>query len=198
MLPLEAGAATRKRIAREAVDAHFEADRIVAAARAQADTILAEAREQATAEATRAIRELGEEADAKLTARWLHLRQQEQRALGSAADRLLVLGTALAERILDATLALEPGRIVDIAKGVVAEAGGARRAVIEAHPVDAGTLRAHLADARSNLAIEVVEVRETETLARGELRLHTDIGIVDARLTPRLDRLAAALRDYVG
>jgi len=151
---------------------------------------------KASSEATRAHRDLAEEADAKLTARWLHLRLEEQRALGGAVDRVLTLGTALAERILDATLALEPRRILDMARRVVAEAGGARRAVIEAHPVDAGALRAHLADAR--LGIEVVEVRETETLARGELRLHTDIGIVDARLAPRLDRLAAALRDLVG
>jgi flagellar biosynthesis/type III secretory pathway protein FliH len=186
----------RKRLAREVVEAHLEAERIVAAAKARAEEIVAEAREQAATECAQARRELTEEADATLAARWLHLRQEEQRALGSAVDRVLALGTALAERILDAALALEPGRVVDIAKRVVAEAGGARRAVIEAHPVDAETLRAHLAEAR--LGIEVAEVRETEALARGELRLHTDIGIVDARLTPRLDRLAAALRDFVG
>jgi flagellar biosynthesis/type III secretory pathway protein FliH len=196
LVQLEAGAATRKRLAREVVEAHLEAERIVATAKARAEEIVAEAREQAATEGAQARRELTEEADATLAARWLQLRQEEQRALGSAVDRVLALGTALAERILDATLALEPGRVVDIAKRVVAEAGGARRAVIEAHPVDAETLRAHLAEAR--LGIEVAEVRETEALARGELRLHTDIGIVDARLTPRLDRLAAAIRDLVG
>jgi flagellar biosynthesis/type III secretory pathway protein FliH len=196
LLVAGAGEASRRRIAREVVEAHLEAERIVAAARARAATLVAEAREQAAREADQQRRELAEESDAKLAARWLHLRREELQARGSAVDQILPLGTALAERIVDASLALEPGRIADIARRVIAEAGGVRRAVIESHPEDAGALRAYLATAR--LDLEVVEVRETEALARGELRLHTDIGIVDARLAPRLDRLAAALRDIVG
>ncbi|MGH7435977.1 MAG: FliH/SctL family protein [Polyangiaceae bacterium] len=195
LLAAGAGEASRKRIAREVVEARLEAERIVAAARAQAATLVAEARDRAAREADQQRRELTEESDAKLTARWLHLRREEQQARGSVVDSILRLGTALAERIVGASLALEPERIADIARRIIAEAGGVRRAVIESHPEDAGALRDYLASARFDL--EVVEVRETEALARGELRLHTDIGIVDARLAPRLNRLAAALRDLV-
>jgi flagellar biosynthesis/type III secretory pathway protein FliH len=38
-------------------------------------------------------------------------------------------------------------------------------------------------------------VRGDVALARGELRLHTDLGTIDARFAPRFERLAAALRD---
>jgi flagellar biosynthesis/type III secretory pathway protein FliH len=40
-------------------------------------------------------------------------------------------------------------------------------------------------------------VRSDAALARGELRLHTDLGTIDARLAPRFERLAAALRDAI-
>jgi flagellar biosynthesis/type III secretory pathway protein FliH len=40
-----------------------------------------------------------------------------------------------------------------------------------------------------------VDVVENAELARGSLCVHTDLGTLDAKLTPRLERLAAALRD---
>jgi flagellar biosynthesis/type III secretory pathway protein FliH len=40
-------------------------------------------------------------------------------------------------------------------------------------------------------------VRVDLTLARGELRLHTDVGTIDAKLALRFDRLAAALHDVL-
>jgi flagellar biosynthesis/type III secretory pathway protein FliH len=65
--------------------------------------------------------------------------------------------------------------------------------VIDAHPLDAEALQTQLSI--TGLDIQSVEVRPDAALARGELRLHTDVGIIDARLAPRFDRLAAALRD---
>jgi flagellar biosynthesis/type III secretory pathway protein FliH len=47
----------------------------------------------------------------------------------------------------------------------------------------------------AGLDVQSVEVRDDGALARGELRLHTDVGTIDARLAPRFERLAAALRD---
>jgi flagellar biosynthesis/type III secretory pathway protein FliH len=190
-----AGEVQRKRIAREEVEAHLAAERILAAARALAEEIVAAARTGAAAEADVARKTLAEEADAKLAARWLLLRREEQRQVEGNGDRIITLAIALAERLLDASLELGPERIVALAKRVISEAGGARRAVVEAHPLDAAALRAHLLEGAFEL--EMVEVRESEALARGELRLHTDVGIVDARLAPRFHRLAAALRDVL-
>jgi flagellar assembly protein FliH/type III secretion protein L len=100
---------------------------------------------------------------------------------------------ALAERLLGAALALDPSRIRELARGVLEEARGARRAIVEAHPLDAEELRTRLS--ADGLDLQSLEVRSDEALARGELRLHTDLGTIDARLTPRFERLAAALRD---
>jgi flagellar biosynthesis/type III secretory pathway protein FliH len=190
-----AGEAQRKRLAREEVEAHLEAERILSAARTRAEEIVAAARVEAAGQTEAMRRALSEEAETKLAARWLLLRREEHRQLESSGDRVITLAIALAERLLDASLELGPERIVTLAKRVVAEAGGARRAVVEAHPLDADALRAHLVDGAFDL--ETVEVRESEALARGELRLHTDVGIIDARLAPRFHRLAAALRDVL-
>jgi flagellar biosynthesis/type III secretory pathway protein FliH len=190
-----AGEAQRKRLAREEVEAHLEAERVLAAARARADEIVSAARAEAARHAAEAQRALSEEADAKLAARWLLLRREEHRQLDASGDRVITLAIALAERLLDASLELGPERIVALARRVIAEAGGARRAVVEAHPLDAAALRGHLVEGAFDL--ETVEVRESGALARGELRLHTDVGIIDARLAPRFHRLAASLRDIL-
>jgi flagellar biosynthesis/type III secretory pathway protein FliH len=65
--------------------------------------------------------------------------------------------------------------------------------VVTAHPLDAEALRLHLT--ATGLDTHALEVQTDESLARGALRLHTDVGIIDAQLTPRLERLADAIRD---
>jgi flagellar assembly protein FliH len=185
----------RKRIAREELEARLEAERIVREAREEADRVIGNAQRQAADAGVRALRDAEEQAHAALAARWLALREAERRELEAGGGRVLALAVALAERLLGASLELDPGRVADLARQVVAEAGGARRAVIDAHPLDADALRRHLTGA--GLDLQSIEVREDSSLARGDLRLHTDLGTIDARLASRFDRLAAALRDAV-
>jgi flagellar biosynthesis/type III secretory pathway protein FliH len=183
----------RRRIAREEIEAHLAAERILQEAHAKADAIVDRAREEAHAAAGEAQRQARIEADAQLVARWTALREKETRRIDSDAERILPIATALAERLVGVALEIDPGRIAPLAAGVFAEARGARRASIQAHPADADALRRHLADAGLDPAS--VEVLSDESLARGALRLHTDVGIIDAQLAPRLERLAEALRD---
>jgi flagellar assembly protein FliH len=195
-LPLLApgvGHAARRRIAREELAARIEAERILLEAREEADSLLAQARLQATEAAAAARREAEEHAQTELAARWLALRCREEPQPAADVQRVIALAVALAERLLGASLELEPGRVVYLARAVIAEARGARRAVVDAHPLDAAALREHLMTA--GLDVQSVEVRDDGALARGELRLHTDVGTIDARLAPRFERLAAALRD---
>jgi flagellar assembly protein FliH len=172
--------------------ARIEADRILVQAREEAELLLAQARSQAIEAAAAAAREAEERAQTDLAARWLALRYRE-RQQPDDAQRVISLAVALAERLLGASLELDPRRVVHLARTVIAEARGARRAVVDAHPLDAAALREHLMTA--GLDVQSVEVRDDGALARGELRLHTDVGTIDARLTPRFERLAAALRD---
>ncbi len=194
--PAPAVRAAWRRITREEMEGRARAEETLRAARREADTLLARARTEAAVAATTALSEARQEANAELAARWLVLRHEEHKRVEASRDTVIALGVALAERLLGATLQLEPERVVGIARGVLAEARGARRARIDAHPVDAAILREKLA-AVPGVDVQTVEVRDDAALARGELRLHTDVGTIDARLAPRFERLAAALRDAV-
>jgi len=189
------GIGGRRRIAREEIEARLAAERIVSDAQAAAAGILAEARLRAAGAMADAAREAREEASAQATAQWLALRERERDAMGRDPERIVALAIALAERLLGASLALDPARIADLARAVLDEARGARRALIEAHPVDADELRRRLTG--DGLDLQSIDVRGDAALARGELRLHTDLGTIDARLAPRFERLAAALRDAI-
>jgi flagellar biosynthesis/type III secretory pathway protein FliH len=175
------------------MEGRLAAERIVRDAEAKPEAVLARAREDAALAVERATRGAREEGDTQLAARWMALRAVEGRRLESDADRVVSLAVVLAERLLGASLELAPHRIADLARGVIAEARGARRATIEAHPIDAQALRGLLPGV--GLDLHAIELRESEELARGELLLHTDLGTIDAKLASRLDRLAEALRD---
>jgi flagellar biosynthesis/type III secretory pathway protein FliH len=187
------GEPRRRRMAREELEARLTAERLVKEAEAEAEAIVTEARARAAGAVATAAQEARDEAGVQLAAQWLALRQREQAAIARDPDRVIAVAVALAERLLGASLALDPSLIADLARAVIDEARGARRALIEAHPLDADELRRGLTG--NDLDLRSIEVRSDEALARGELRLHTDLGTIDARLAPRFERLAAALRD---
>ncbi len=193
LLPLGVAAPRWRRIAREELEARLAAERIVQDARSQAEAILVRARDEARDEAAKGAREALEQAEATFAARWLALRRAEGDRLERDSESVVAIAVVLAERLLGTALELDPARIADLARAAIAEARGARRIAIEAHPLDAQALRLHLGAA--GLDSQSVEVREDEALARGQLRLQTDVGTIDAKLAPRLERLAAALRD---
>jgi flagellar biosynthesis/type III secretory pathway protein FliH len=73
----------------------------------------------------------------------------------------------------------------------LAEARGARRVRLIAHPEDATLLQRSLPELGIDAAALSIETDPSR--ARGNLRLETDIGVLDAELAPQLDRLVARL-----
>jgi flagellar biosynthesis/type III secretory pathway protein FliH len=161
-----------RRVAKEIMDAHAEAERI---------------REEAKREAAREARE--EEA-ARVAAAFLALRQADEQRAERDLDRVVELATILAERLIGEGLKMEPERITGLAANALAETRGARDVRIDANPDDVAALREALA-ATSHTAT----VNADPALARGSLVVHTDLGTIDAQLRPQLDRLAKALRE---
>ncbi len=120
----------RSRIVREEIEGRLAGERIVREAREKAEEILARAREDAAVAVERASLAAREDADAQLAARWLALRQAESDKLGQDADRVVSVAVVLAERLLGAALELAPAKVTDLARAVLEEARGARRATI--------------------------------------------------------------------
>lgn len=175
------------------VDASAEATRLLAAARAEAAELLAAAERRAADLKLMAEAEARAEAAAKLAAHALSLATYEAKADERALDRTVSLARLLAERLLGATLAVSPEQIVGLARQALAEARGARRLSIVAHPDDAKLLTQSLPSL--GVAVETVRVLADGSRSRGSLRIETDIGVLDADLAPQLDRLALRLRE---
>jgi flagellar biosynthesis/type III secretory pathway protein FliH len=186
----------RARMSREEVEAHQNADRIVHLALTRSESILASAKADAERVAREASQQAAEAEQARLAAAWLAFREHEEKRAARDLDRSVAIAKVLAERLIGRELELDSTLIASIAREALAESRGARRVRLEANPRDAEGLRSELVGAGlgspEGVAIEVIENAE---LARGSLRVHTELGTVDARLHPRLERLAAALRD---
>jgi flagellar biosynthesis/type III secretory pathway protein FliH len=193
LLEPSAAESPRRRIPRDEAQAREEGARVVREASARAEQILVEARAAAARAVATATADARAALEAEMTARWIALRAAEQRRFDRDTEAVVPIAVALAERLLGAALDLDPARIVPLARVVVAEARGARQAVIDAHPADAATLQGLLT--AEAIDVESLQIHPDEALARGELRLHTEMGTIDARLHPRFEQLASALRD---
>lgn len=182
-----------RRVVAVAADAAAAARARVAQAERDAEAIVLRARVEASAAAVEVAGEARAAEEARLAAAFLALRAREEAAAERDVDRAIGLSVVLAERLVGAALEVRPERIALMARQALHEARGARRAIIEAHPLDAAVLSTHLESL--GLPRGSVDVHENPELARGALLLSTDLGPLNARLTPQLERLAAALRD---
>ena len=182
-----------RRLPREAVDANLLAKATVERARAEARAIVAAAKDEAAGIAAAAAEEAKAAATAKLAGGLLALRALEERRAERDLDRAVELARVLAERLLGEALAADPTRVVALARQALLEARGAKSIVIEAGPLDAETLRHHAVSVgvpEGTLTISI-----DPNLPRGSLRVHTNLGSLDAKLRTQLERLAGALRD---
>jgi flagellar biosynthesis/type III secretory pathway protein FliH len=185
--------AARRRIAKEGVDATDLARRTLAGARAEASEIVRRAKIEAAEQAARVAEEAREAEVARLAAQFLAVRAHDERRAERDLERTVALARVLAERLLGEALEADPRRAVALARQALVEARGAKRVVIEACPLDVEALRSHVEEI--GLPAAAIEIRAETSLSRGSLRLTTNLGTLDAQLTPQLERLAEALRD---
>jgi flagellar assembly protein FliH/type III secretion protein L len=177
---------------REVLEAVEKARAIVARAEAEARAVVARAEAEAAELAQTLAARARTEAARALAARELVLASRESTALERELENVVSLARLLAERLLGEALALDPTRVVALARQALAEARGARRVTIAAHPEDVPLLEHALAERKLAPPLTVVADRAR---ARGHLRLETDIGTLDAELAPELDRLTEKLRE---
>jgi flagellar biosynthesis/type III secretory pathway protein FliH len=192
-LPYSETLAGPRRVPREIVDAHDAARAILARAEEAAKELVAQARAAASSVVALATEEARQAEAAKLAGLFLALRQREEARAEADLERAIKLAVMLSERLVGAALEVHPDRIVEMARRALEEARGARKVTIAAHPLDADALRRKVGELGFSLGL--LEIALDPTLSRGSLSLHTDLGTLDARLNPQLDRLAAALRD---
>jgi flagellar biosynthesis/type III secretory pathway protein FliH len=176
------------------LDAHgARLARVVIAAEERARKILSDAERRVEEAIERGRAEGRREGFAQFVAESLRLREREARADEASLDRAVELSRLLAERLLGRALCVSPGEIAALARQALDEAHGARRIRIRANPMDAEILERVTAEIDPDSRVHAVV--PDPTLRRGDLRLETDVGTVDARVGPGLARLAARLRE---
>ncbi len=183
-------------VRREVLEAAERARSLIAAAEAQAAKLTSEAERAAAELHLRAETEARADAAAKIAVRALALRHHEARADERALDRSVELARLLAERLLGESLRVAPEQVIALARQALSEARGARRITLVAHPEDAKRLEFSLPTLGLDAA--VVQVRPDPARSRGNLRIETEIGVLDAELAPQLGRLALKLRESLG
>jgi flagellar biosynthesis/type III secretory pathway protein FliH len=161
--------------------AHEDARQILAQARAEADDLILQQQARARADALCLV--VGET---------LELRKRQAELSKSVLDRSIGFATLLAERLLGEELELSPERIRALARQALKEAAGARQAVIVAHPRDAAELKAGLVGLGAML--DSIGIAEDARLSRGQLRVETELGVIEADLKGQLERLAVQLK----
>ncbi|HEY0468797.1 MAG TPA: FliH/SctL family protein, partial [Polyangiaceae bacterium] len=180
-------------VRREVLAAAERARALIAAAEAQAAKFTRDAEQAAAELRLRAEAEARADAAAKIAVRALALRHHEVQADERALDRSVELARLLAERLLGESLRVAPEQVTALARKALSEARGARRITLVAHPEDAKLLEVSLP--ALGLDAAVAQVRADPARSRGNLRIETEIGVLDAELAPQLERLALKLRE---
>ena len=191
--PLRSALPEGRVVERESVAAHERAAKIIVAAERRARAILEHA-ERGAADARLRAEEIGRaEGLARVAAFSARQRKSEADADERALSRTVDLARLLAERLLGRALAMEPALVLELAREVLAEVRSARRVRLFAHPGDVEALRA------STRAFDpdgrVQQVIADPSLSRGDLRVETELGVVDARLPVEFERLSKRLRE---
>lgn len=194
VLEIDAKTLPRGQVVQKAVlEAADRAARLLQTAEERALHIVTDAQRASAELRLRAEAEGRADASAQIAARALALRHHEARSDERQLERSVELARLLAERLLGESLRIAPEQVVSLAKQALGEARGARRISLLAHPEDARILEQNLP--ALGLDPGTAQVRADPSRARGNLRIETEIGVLDAELAPQLERLALKLRE---
>jgi flagellar biosynthesis/type III secretory pathway protein FliH len=191
-VPLPPRVPPAKRVTRDVVEASERARAIVADAERRRDAVLEQAVLNAADVRIQAEAQGRADGVAAVAAQALALATLEARTDERALERSVALARVLAERLLGEELRLAPERVVALARQALAEARGARRVRLVAHPDDVALLERALPEL--GLEPDAVSLVSDPARSRGHLRLETEIGVLDAELGPQLDRLTERLK----
>ncbi len=134
------------------------------------------------------------DAESSLADKILETAGLRQLTIERAEDDIIALARVLAERVIGEELTLRPERILLLARQCIREGRGSSRVSLYAHPDDAAYLRQQMDQLRMDYTVEL-QIQSEPDLKRGDLRVETDVGTIDARIGTQLANLAAKIRE---
>lgn len=190
-----------------------EAQKLIDDARATAESMITQARNAMAAE-TEAARQRGHElgycegqelADRECAGL---VAAAEQIAANVARERELLLerseadivelAIAIANRLVNSAIEVEPERVIDVCRGAMRKAFQREVLVVLAHPEDLQMLRdAGPAMAHELGGIHQLDFVEERRLGRGSVIVRTPVGEIDATFEAKGEKIVDALRELV-
>lgn len=184
--------ANRARVLRRAlVEAEERAEVLLRRAKQQASDALSEGESAAQILKQNASEEGRAHGYAEALGRVAALARMEAELDERHLSRSVELARVLAERLLGASIAADSSTVAALAAQVLTEVRGARQIKLYAHPTDVEVL----AEKLPTQALVGLTVHAEAECARGDFRVVTDIGTMDARLGDRLDLLTSKLAE---
>ncbi len=174
-------------VRREILEATAKAVAIVKEAQRQAGLLDTEARARVAQIEHAVATEARAHEEARVLTLLLQLEEERASLAKQAEAGAVELAVLLAERLVGHALRLEPQLVASLATQTLAKARGCVGMTLVAHPDDEATLRALLTTYPS------VRLEVDANLSRGDLRLVTNLGVIDATIRPQLAQLARAL-----
>ena len=189
---LEAPVARARVLRRAVIRADADARQIIESARLRAEAIETKARSLANDITLQQRAVARADALSLVVAQAVALREKRETLSQTLEERSIELGRLLAERLLGEQLSLTPERVSELARQALSEAAGARRATITANPLDAAQLRNGLC--LDDTLLDQLQIEEDPQLENGQLRIETELGVVEADVSGQLERLADQLK----
>lgn len=194
-------------------DARTEAERIVAEARGTARAMLAQAREVIAGEREDAVRRGHAEgraagiaeADAEMSGLVqtceriaLEVMHERERILAEHEPDLVELSMAIAARIVNASLAVDPELVIDVCRGAMRKAFQRGNLQVLAHPDDLVRLRTAGPQLAQELGgVEHLDFVEERRVDPGSVIVRTPAGEIDGTVAGKAARIELALREGI-
>jgi type III secretion protein L len=192
----------RRRISAAEWQAGERAEAIVADARAEAAALRRDGERESARAREVAAGEGRAEGLAQAAAVLLRAEARRDALLAGAEAEVVELALEVARRLLGRSLALEPAEVRSAAAAALQAARGRRRATLRLHPAAAAALRSEAGPLASlaGLAAQpgqpgqpVLELVPDPALDPGDVVVETEAGVVDGRLSVRLEAMRRAL-----
>jgi len=124
------------------------------------------------------------------------MRLTSERLAEQARSDALELALLVSRRILEAELSTNVERFFGVIRSVIRRAGESRRIVVRLNPEDANRVEAAGGGrALSAMSVAQIEISPDAELELGDCMVDADFGMVDGRLTTRLDEMRRLLQE---
>ncbi len=113
-------------------------------------------------------------------------RIERHKIVQSAEPEIVRLCVAIAERILNAHLAMTPSAVLDMVRSAITRLVNRETVTVRVNPSDIETMREHREQLMSMNDIDNLRVIEDQRVDRGGVLIETDAGTIDAKISTQL------------